>query len=117
MAEPGSGRLLRRRSADGTVPLVEFIVSLFSRKMMDLVIPTRVLLQSLWRISYIAIATILAIAAYHEYLRLSSRVKGLPGPRGYPIIGNLWQIKGKPAYEVYRKWAQEFGPVFQGEQA
>lgn len=71
--------------------------------------------HSVLRLIYLGLAAVVAVAAYHEYLRLSSRVKGLPGPRGYPIVGNLFQIKGKPAYERYRQWSLEYGPVFQGE--
>lgn len=81
---------------------------------MDATVLAHALKHSLLRCVYIGFAAVVIMALYHEYLRLKSRVKGLPGPRGYPIVGNLFQIKGKPAYENYRKWAKEYGPVFQG---
>lgn len=68
-----------------------------------------------WRLLYSGVLAILLIALYHEYLRWATHIRGLPGPRGLPIIGNLLQVRGKPAYEIYRKWAKEYGPVFQGE--
>jgi hypothetical protein len=71
--------------------------------------------HTLLKTVYLGLAAVLAVSVYHEYLRLKNQVKGLPGPRGYPIVGNLLQVKGKPAYEIYREWAEEFGPVFQGE--
>lgn len=82
---------------------------------MDFALLAQALQHSLLKCLSLGFATVLVIAIYHEYLRLKSRVKGLPGPRGYPIVGNLFQIKGKPAYENYRKWAKEYGPVFQGK--
>jgi 3-hydroxyphenylacetate 6-hydroxylase len=50
--------------------------------------------------------------AYNEYLRLSTRVPGIGGPKGLPIIGSLWAIR-KNAAEQYRLWAKEHGPVYQ----
>ena len=48
----------------------------------------------------------------NEFLRYRSRVSGLRGPPGLPLIGNLWQIR-KNAAEKYRVWAKAYGPVFQ----
>lgn len=68
---------------------------------------------------------------FNEWARYRSRVKGLSGPAGLPIIGNLHQvsphpaitlphyhsninqISNKPASEQYRLWSQTYGPVFQ----
>ena len=66
------------------------------------------------RLLYVCVGAVLLTAAYHEYLRWRSHIKGLPGPQGLPIVGNLLQVRGKPAYEIYRKWAKMYGPVFQG---
>lgn len=48
----------------------------------------------------------------NEFIRASVRVKGIGGPCGLPLIGNLYQIR-KNAAEQYRIWSKEYGPVFQ----
>ena len=35
----------------------------------------------------------------------------LPGPPGWPIVGNLFQRGAEPA-ETYRQWAKTYGDVF-----
>ncbi|RJE25623.1 cytochrome P450 phenylacetate hydroxylase [Aspergillus sclerotialis] len=49
---------------------------------------------------------------FNEFVRSSARVKGIDGPRGLPLIGNLAQIR-KNAAEQYRLWSKTYGPVFQ----
>lgn len=48
----------------------------------------------------------------NEFIRSSARVKGMGGPRGYPLIGNLYQIRVNAA-EQYRIWSKKFGAVYQ----
>lgn len=64
-------------------------------------------------IEAIALVTIL-IFLLNELYRWFIRVKGIPGPRGIPIVGNLHQI-GKKVIppEQYRLWSLKYGPVFQ----
>ncbi|ODV91549.1 hypothetical protein CANCADRAFT_72821 [Tortispora caseinolytica NRRL Y-17796] len=40
------------------------------------------------------------------------RIKGLPEVPGWPIVGNLFQL-GENHAVVYKKWAENYGPVFQ----
>jgi 3-hydroxyphenylacetate 6-hydroxylase len=47
-----------------------------------------------------------------EFARRQARVAGIDGPRGLPLIGNLWQIR-KNAAEKYRQWARTHGAVYQ----
>lgn len=49
---------------------------------------------------------------FNEFVRASARVKGIDGPRGLPLIGNLAQIR-KNAAEQYRIWSKTYGPVYQ----
>lgn len=48
----------------------------------------------------------------NEFIRSSARVKGMKGPRGLPLIGNLSQIRTNAA-EQYRIWSKTHGPVYQ----
>ncbi|KAJ5684815.1 uncharacterized protein N7477_001160 [Penicillium maclennaniae] len=48
----------------------------------------------------------------NEFIRYSARVKGMQGPTGLPLIGNLAQIRTNAA-EQYRLWAKKFGSVYQ----
>ena len=48
----------------------------------------------------------------NEVVRRQARVPGLGGPPGFPLIGNLWQIR-KNAAEKYRQWARKYGSVYQ----
>lgn len=48
----------------------------------------------------------------NEYVRSSARIPGIKGPTGFPLIGNLWQIRTNAA-EQYRKWSRSYGGVYQ----
>lgn len=70
-------------------------------------------LESPWR--SLAVVSILVPVLYvilNEFTRASVRVKGLSGPRGLPLIGNLAQIR-KNAAEQYRLWSKTHGSVYQ----
>lgn len=48
----------------------------------------------------------------NEFTRKQARIKGLGGPTGLPLIGNIWQIRINAA-EKYRQWAKKHGAVYQ----
>ncbi|TVY47796.1 3-hydroxyphenylacetate 6-hydroxylase [Lachnellula occidentalis] len=48
----------------------------------------------------------------NEYTRKATRIPGLGGPAGLPLIGNIWQMR-KNAAETYRQWARSNGSVYQ----
>ncbi|KAL4876205.1 cytochrome P450 [Aspergillus karnatakaensis] len=50
---------------------------------------------------------------FNEVLRWSKRIKGLKGPRGLPLIGNLRDVNKQFSAEQYRQWSEEYGPVYQ----
>ena len=63
----------------------------------------------------LAAAAVLAPILYvilNEFIRDAARVKGMKGPRGLPLIGNLAQIR-KDAAEQYRLWSKKHGAVYQ----
>jgi 3-hydroxyphenylacetate 6-hydroxylase len=49
----------------------------------------------------------------YELVRWLGRIRGFGGPAGMPIVGNLWQIRGKDAPEQYRIWSRKHGAVYQ----
>ncbi|KAM3454497.1 hypothetical protein MY3296_002954 [Beauveria thailandica] len=48
----------------------------------------------------------------NELIRYNARIGQLKGPRGLPVIGNMWDIRVNAA-EKYREWAKTFGEVYQ----
>lgn len=65
---------------------------------------------------YVLVAVItLLLLYYFRYSSRSSHAKGLrslPGPRGWPVLGNVLEFQGKTMHETLRQWAVEYGPVF-----
>lgn len=59
------------------------------------------------------LAVSLAALLVNELVRYSARISNLPGPRGYPILGSLPHLRGKIPADEYRKWAKQYGDVFQ----
>ncbi|KAF3392998.1 3-hydroxyphenylacetate 6-hydroxylase [Talaromyces pinophilus] len=50
---------------------------------------------------------------YNELVRFRLRVPGLPGPRGFPLVGSLPSLSGKITSDELRKWGGRYGDVFQ----
>lgn len=48
----------------------------------------------------------------NELVRHNARIAGIKGPAGWPLIGNLWDIRVNAA-EKYRDWSRSFGAVYQ----
>ncbi|KAJ5297994.1 hypothetical protein PENANT_c012G10034 [Penicillium antarcticum] len=63
----------------------------------------------------LAVAAVVVPILYivlNEFIRASARVKGMNGPWGLPLIGNLSQIRTNAA-EQYRIWSKTHGAVYQ----
>ncbi|KAK8611341.1 hypothetical protein V6N13_131395 [Hibiscus sabdariffa] len=54
------------------------------------------------------ISVIAIFLTYHLYRRL--RFKLPPGPRPWPVVGNLYHIK-PVRFRCYAEWAREYGPI------
>ena len=63
-------------------------------------------------LSYLILINIFLYIFFTEVERYNARIAGFKGPSGFPIIGNIWQIRTNAA-EQYRRWAKEFGAVYQ----
>ncbi|CAG9990955.1 unnamed protein product, partial [Clonostachys byssicola] len=61
----------------------------------------------------IPIFSLLIYILVNEFVRYSTRIPNLPGPRGYPLLGSLPSLRGKIPAEEYRQWAKRYGDVFQ----
>ncbi|CAI6094500.1 unnamed protein product [Clonostachys chloroleuca] len=59
------------------------------------------------------VAVLVIYLLRNELIRYQGRVKHLPGPTGWPIVGNLFQKRNQVPAETYRQWAVKYGPVFQ----
>jgi hypothetical protein len=64
-----------------------------------------------WLLSLLAATAI--IAAIFKLRTVGQRPAGCPpGPPTLPIIGNLHQLPKKNAHVQFKKWAEEYGPVY-----
>ncbi|KAK9242090.1 cytochrome P450 [Lipomyces tetrasporus] len=77
-----------------------------------LVIQTHVLHHPYISLISLLPLSLLLYIIINEFIRASVRVRGFDGPRGYPLVGNIPQIRYN-ASEKYRNWAKKFGPIFQ----
>ncbi|ORY60264.1 cytochrome P450 [Pseudomassariella vexata] len=60
----------------------------------------------------IALVGILLHIIGNEIVRARARVPGMKGPRGWPVIGNLWDIRTNAAARFY-DWSKTYGDVYQ----
>lgn len=61
------------------------------------------------------IAILVAFVVYvtgNEVVRGKARLSGMRGPRGWPLIGNLWDLRSNAA-EKYLEWSKTYGEVYQ----
>ncbi|KAI1407142.1 cytochrome P450 [Hypoxylon sp. FL1857] len=69
--------------------------------------------KSLQHLISVSIIGLLIYLIQNEINRYRSRIKDLPGPRGWPVVGNLFQHRDVIPAETYRRWSLKYGPVFQ----
>ncbi|KAI1415414.1 3-hydroxyphenylacetate 6 hydroxylase [Hypoxylon sp. FL1857] len=58
------------------------------------------------------LALLLVYLIANEVIRSRSRIPGLNGPKGWPVVGNLLDIWSNAALK-YQEWAHEYGDVYQ----
>jgi hypothetical protein len=56
----------------------------------------------------------IALSVILSYKVLSRQRRGMlpPGPRAWPIVGNIPQFPESKEWETYDKWAKEYGRRF-----
>ncbi|RPD81420.1 cytochrome P450 [Lentinus tigrinus ALCF2SS1-7] len=61
---------------------------------------------------FAALGSLLLLYAVNVLVRAAlTRRKLPPGPPGLPVLGNIWDVKGK-AWLQYSAWARQYGPIF-----
>lgn len=60
----------------------------------------------------ILVTSAIAYFLGNEFVRFNARLPTLKGPGGWPVVGNIWDIRVNAA-EKYRKWAKQYGSVYQ----
>lgn len=56
---------------------------------------------------------LVALLAWHAAAPLRRwRLRGIPGPRPVPLLGNLPQLARRGRMAALHAWAAEFGPVY-----
>lgn len=62
----------------------------------------------------IALSLVILTIAYNlvKPAKIPQGLRAVPGPRGWPILGNLPQL-GKHPQQALQRWAKQYGPVFQ----
>ncbi|KAI1340958.1 putative cytochrome P450 phenylacetate hydroxylase [Xylariaceae sp. FL0016] len=58
------------------------------------------------------ILSLIAWVIGNEVVRSRARIPGLKGPRGWPVLGNLLDIRHNAALK-YLEWSKQYGPVYQ----
>ncbi|KAI0011137.1 cytochrome P450 [Xylariaceae sp. FL0662B] len=63
----------------------------------------------------VVLGSLIALVLYvfgNEIIRRRARIPGLKGPPGWPILGNLLDIRSNAATK-YQQWAKKYGDVYQ----
>ncbi|KAI0198674.1 3-hydroxyphenylacetate 6 hydroxylase [Astrocystis sublimbata] len=66
----------------------------------------------LWYLFLSPVIPLLTYIVGNEYVRASARIPGLKGPRGWPLIGSLLDVRDNAAMK-YQEWARRYGDVYQ----
>lgn len=54
-----------------------------------------------------------AVYQYVKHLRRHQGLQFLPGPKGYPLIGNLLNVPRTFVYRRFLEWTKIYGPIYQ----
>ncbi|KAF1919515.1 cytochrome P450 [Ampelomyces quisqualis] len=75
-------------------------------------VSTQILEHRLRSLLVFLVALPLSYFLANEYTRYTRRIKDFSGPRSWPIVGNIPDIKYNAA-EKYRQWSEKYGAVYQ----
>lgn len=71
------------------------------------------LVECHWQSVFIGSLVVIVLCILgNEVVRSRARIPGLKGPRGWPIVGNLLDIRSNAALK-YQEWAKVYGDVYQ----
>lgn len=60
-------------------------------------------------LSALAMLTLMAVHTVSDYWRNPSRLPFPPGPKGYPLIGNIFDMPTSKQWLQYDEWAKIYG--------
>jgi cytochrome P450/nitrite reductase/ring-hydroxylating ferredoxin subunit len=44
--------------------------------------------------------------------KATRKLADLPGPRGLPVVGNIFQIRPESLHQILERWSAEYGPIY-----
>ena len=98
---------------------IRLVYSLLVQTDHNMALETAVLTAKQRFIDHVLQSTVLSLViafityvVLNEFTRSRARVPGLGGPKGWPLIGNLWDIRSNAA-EKYEEWSKVYGDVYQ----
>ncbi|OPB40752.1 3-hydroxyphenylacetate 6-hydroxylase [Trichoderma guizhouense] len=72
----------------------------------------RILRDSMQHLLIGALSLPIIYVLVNEFIRKTAKIPHMNGPKGLPLLGNIWDIRVNAA-EKYRQWAKQYGDVYQ----
>lgn len=72
----------------------------------------RILRDSVQHLFIGALSLPIIYVLVNEIIRKNAKIPHMNGPKGLPLLGNIWDIRINAA-EKYRQWAKQYGDVYQ----
>ncbi|KAK5730067.1 hypothetical protein LTR15_000001 [Elasticomyces elasticus] len=77
------------------------------------IVPDLSTVQGTTLVIFVVVALVVVASVYQGHRPLPEGTKPLPGPKGWPIVGNAFDIPKSHAWLQFKKWADEYGPIYQ----
>ncbi|KAF1990338.1 cytochrome P450 [Aulographum hederae CBS 113979] len=64
-------------------------------------------------VGFALLAVQFSVQVLRSYTQLPKGTRWLPGPKGLPLIGRVWDIPRNHSYKRFKVWSDKFGPIYQ----